>query len=117
MGNSRAERHANQNWPQNQSESNKNIPTNDEVAPGYGESSATKPWDSAMRAAPQPADEVFIRLMRDVTLAKQLQKQIENAITSSNNLDMVKELERRAWTHLCNYVAAIGFACDTSSER
>jgi len=56
-----------------------------------------------------PADVTFCRLCADVVMAKDVEQRIRSGLIDPKHLDDVNELERRAWLHMANYIAAKAF--------
>jgi hypothetical protein len=62
------------------------------------------------------ADAIFCQLCADITMANDVQQRIMSGLVDPKHLDDVKELERRAWLHMANYVAAKAFVDDQGDE-
>jgi hypothetical protein len=64
-----------------------------------------------------PADATFCQLCADNLMAKDVEQRIRSGLVDPKHLDYVKELERRAWLHMANYVAAKAFVDENDEPR
>jgi hypothetical protein len=71
---------------------------------------------ASYKQSPTPADAIFCQLCADITLAKGVEQRIMSGIVDPTHLDDLRELERRAWLHMANYVAAKAFVDDQGDE-
>jgi hypothetical protein len=58
------------------------------------------------------ADPTFCRLCADITLARDVEQLIRRGEVDREHIETIKELERRAWKHLAEYVDATAFVSD-----
>jgi hypothetical protein len=63
-----------------------------------------------------PADTTFCQLCVDIVMAKDVTQKIRSGLVNPEHLDDVKELERCAWLHMVNYIAAKAFVDDENDE-
>jgi hypothetical protein len=63
-----------------------------------------------------PADTTFCQLCADIVMAKNVEQRIRSGLVNPEHLDDVKELERRAWLHMANYIAAKAFVDNEKDE-
>jgi hypothetical protein len=63
-----------------------------------------------------PTDVIFCQLCADITMAKGVEQRIMSGIIDSRHLNDVRELERRAWRHMVNYIAAKAFVDDQDDK-
>jgi hypothetical protein len=63
-----------------------------------------------------PADAVFCQLCADIAMAKDVEQRIRSGLVDPKHLEDVKELERRAWLHMANYIAVRAFVDDENDE-
>ena len=63
-----------------------------------------------------PADAIFCQLCADIAMARDVEQRIKSGLVAPKHLDDVKELERRAWLHMANYMAVRAFVDDEDGD-